>query len=149
MRPSNLQLNCYFVTDINVTANQTFDGSKEIGLRLSDVMAEPECTESDEDAREWQVRLRVSHLQDEKSNSPYFFTIELVGFFKILDRVPDERVERFISVNGASVLFSTAREVLRSVMANGPYDPVLLPTVCFLDSMPEAGKAAEQDGATP
>ncbi len=148
MRPSNLQLNCYFVTDINVTANQAFDGSKEIGLRLRDVVAEPDCTASNDDSREWQVRLRVSHLQDEESNSPYFFSIELVGFFRILDRVPDEGVERFVSVNGASVLFSTAREVLRSVMANGPYDPILLPSVCFLDSVPEA-KAAEQDGVTP
>ncbi|NQU39528.1 MAG: hypothetical protein HQ523_06215 [Lentisphaerae bacterium] len=52
--------------------------------------------------------------------------------------MPDERVGQFALVNGASVLFGTAREVLRSVMTNGPYEPILLPTVCFLDAKPEA-----------
>jgi preprotein translocase subunit SecB len=145
MRPSNLQLKCYFVTDLNISANQTFDPDSATNLLLEDLVAEPECTPNEEDEREWQISLRVSHTQTPESNAPYFFSIELIGFFKIEDTVPDERVKQFATVNGASVLFSTAREVLRSGMANGPYEPIILPTVCFLDAAPEAGSMPKVD----
>ncbi|NQU39531.1 MAG: protein-export chaperone SecB [Lentisphaerae bacterium] len=138
MRPSNLQLRCYFVTDLTVTANQAFDPAKEVNVLLDDLLTEPECLVKGDDEREWQISLRVSHTPNPENNVPYSFSIELVGFFGIERVVPEEKVEQFAFVNGASVLFSTAREVLRSVMTNGPYDPILLPTVCFLDAKPEA-----------
>ena len=42
-----------------------------------------------------------------------------------------ENVERFVGINGASLVFSAAREILRAVTSLGPNGAVLLPTVTF------------------
>lgn len=142
MRPSNLQLKRYVVTDITVTANKDFNHEKPIELGLQDVVAEPTCMMIEENPREWQIVLRIKHSQNTESNSPYFFMIELVGFFGIDDSVPDDKIEEFAKVNGSSVLYSTGREVLRSTMSMGPFLPIVLPTVCFYDPKPKAKRAA-------
>lgn len=134
MRPSNLQLKNYMVTEINVTANKEFDPGKPVTLGLKDVVTEPQCTILNDNPRDWQICLRMKHSPNTKSNSPYFFTIELVGIFGIEDVVPDDQVGDFARVNGSSVLYSTGREVLRSIMSMGPFLPIMLPTVCFYDS---------------
>jgi len=133
MRQSNLQLKHYIVTEISVTANKDFDSEKQVKLGLRDVVADPQCERSNDNPRNYQITLRMKHSQNTKSNSPYFFMIELVGFFSIDDVVPEEKVEEFAFVNGSSVLYSTGREVLRSVMSMGPFLPILMPTVCFFD----------------
>lgn len=138
MRPSNLQLKNYMVTEINVTANKDFDPEKPVKLGLKDVVTEPQCTIVNDNPRDWQICLRMKHSHNTKSNSPYFFIIELVGFFGIEDVVSGDQVEDFARVNGASVLYSTGREVLRSIMSMGPFLPIMLPTVCFYDTKSKA-----------
>ncbi len=147
MKSSNLQLRHYVVTEITVTANKAFDSEKPVALGLKDVVAEPQCTLKEDDGREWQIILRMKHSQNTESNSPYFFMIELVGFFGVEDAVAQDRMETFVRVNGASVLYSTGREVLRSIMAMGPFLPIMLPTVCFFDSTPDAGCEKSSSGA--
>jgi preprotein translocase subunit SecB len=146
MRPSNLQLKRYFITELHLTANEDFDPEKEVRLRLEDVLAEPECIVREKHPREWQIRLRVRHAHTPESNSPYNFAVEIVGFFRVHEDVPDESVEKFARVNGSSILFTTAREVLRSSMANGPFDPIVLPTVCFFDPPLESTDAKGKQG---
>lgn len=147
MRPSNLRLKSYFVTELHVIANREFEPEKAVKLRLEDVLAEHECVVHEEHSRDWQIRLRVKHAHNPESNSPYSFAIEIVGSFTVQEEVPDDKVEEFARVNGSSVLFSTAREVLRSNMANGPFVPIVLPTVCFLDppNNVRANSSQEQD----
>lgn len=139
MKPSALQLRHYIVTELSLSANRSFDPEKKVHLGLRDVVAEPECRADKKNGREWQIVLRVKHSQSAESNSPYFFMIEMVGFFAVGKSVPDEKVADFAEVNGSSVLYSTAREVLRGAMAIGPYLPILLPAVCFFDPKAKAG----------
>jgi preprotein translocase subunit SecB len=138
MRPSKLLLKQYVVTELTVTANRDFEPDKPVELGLEDLVSDPECDVSEENAREWQITLRMKHSQNTESNSPYFFMIELVGFFGVEDGVPDEMIAEFVRVNGSSVLYSTAREVLRSIMTMGPFLPIMLPTVCFYDPKKQA-----------
>ena len=133
MRPSNLQLKQYMVSEISVTANKDFNPDESINFDINELVSEPECILISEDNREWQVVLRLKHSQSAKSNSPYSFLIELVGFFSVNDAMDKTRMEQFVKVNGSSVLYSTGREVLRSIMSMGPYLPIMLPTVCFFD----------------
>lgn len=138
MKPSALQLRHYILTELSLSANRSFDPSKKVQLALRDVVAEPECRMDKKDGRECQIVLRIKHSQSAESNSPYFFMIEMIGFFAVSKSVPDDRVAEFAEVNGSSVLYSTAREVLRSAMALGPYLPILLPAVCFFDPKKKA-----------
>lgn len=139
MRPSSIELERYFVTDLNISTNTEFDNSKPTGLTIRDLVTEPECYSEKADRQHWMIRLKVRNTDNKERNTPYFFSIEIAGFFSVVDSVPEDRVADFVKINGASILFGTAREVLRNAMSLGPYAPILLPAVCFLDAMPEAG----------
>ena len=135
MRPSALLLKSYIVTDVNLTANRAFDPEKPVNLGIRDLIVEPDCRKDDKRARDWRIFLCVKDAQNNDSNSPYSFRIELVGFFEVEEQVPAKTQDVFACVNGTSVLYSTAREVLRSLMSMGPYQPILLPAVCFFEDM--------------
>ena len=38
-----------------------------------------------------------------------------------------------VEVNGSSVLYSAARQILRNAMSSGPFNPLLLPTASFVE----------------
>ncbi len=133
MRPSSLLLKSYIVTDVNVSANPAFDPEKPVNLGIRDLIVEPECRPNEKNPRDWRIFLCVKDAQNKDSNSPYSFRIELVGFFEVEEKVPVKTLDVFACVNGTSVLYSTAREVLRSLMSMGPYQPILLPAVCFFE----------------
>jgi preprotein translocase subunit SecB len=40
--------------------------------------------------------------------------------------------EKLLRVNGASILYSSAREFLITVTSRGPWAPMILPTISFL-----------------
>ncbi len=151
MRPSALLLKSYIVTDVNVTANRAFDPTKDVNLGLRDLVVEPDCRKDEKNPREWRIFLRVKDSQNKESNSPYSFRIELMGFFSVDATVPAATLDVFACVNGTSVLYSTAREVLRSLMCMGPYQPILLPAACFFDQQHklEGGSVPAVKGAVP
>jgi len=128
---SPLQLKYYFVSELNVQANRSFDPKQGVTLGMDDVEMECHAKCTDETARMWEVSLRMFHQGKEKGNTPYFFKIEMVGFFAVLESYSPEKDEWLVKTNASSVLYSTAREVLRTTMANGPFMPLLLPTASF------------------
>jgi preprotein translocase subunit SecB len=148
VKPSALQLKQYIVTELSIAANRSFDPEKKVSLGMRDVVAEPECRADEKNPRQWQIFLRLKHSQNMESNSPYFFMIEMAGFFTVGTSVSDDQVMEFAKVNGASVLYSTAREILRSMMAMGPYLPILLPAVSFFDPAPKAGEKKALEAGT-
>jgi len=105
------------------------------------------------DAREWQVTLRLQQSAGADTNSPYSFAIELVGFFGVAPTYAVEKAEWMVRTNATAVLYSTAREVLRAAMAQGPFCPLLLPTVSFYTpetkKMLDAAKNAGKNQALP
>ncbi len=42
-----------------------------------------------------------------------------------------------IKINGPSMLYGIAREVIRGVTARGPYFPILLPSATFFEPAPQ------------
>jgi preprotein translocase subunit SecB len=131
MKSAALQLSRYFVTELNVTANRQHDPRQPIALTHEHLVVKSDCTEQKDDPRRWQVTLRIQQQSGLSTNPPYFFTIELVGLFSVAASYPDDKAEWMVRTNATSVLYSTAREVLRGVMAQGPFCPLLLPTVSF------------------
>lgn len=132
MTPSNLQLKSYFLTELNVSANRSFENDGDVILNISDVVSEPSILPTDEE-NTWQITLQLRLLEASAVNAPYFFRIELVGIFKVSENISEEKRTFFAEVNGSSILYSTAREILRSTTANGPYPAITLPTLSFFD----------------
>lgn len=72
-----------------------------------------------------------------KRGQPYKFKINLVGFFKIRPDVPEEERGRIAAVNGASMLYGSAREFIFMATSHGVHGTVLLPTISFLGLVPK------------
>jgi preprotein translocase subunit SecB len=151
MKASPLQLNSYFVTELNVTANRQHEPEKPVTLSDENLVVKPDFMVHKDDLRRWQVTLRIQQQGGPATNPPYFFTIELVGLFSVWKSYPDDKVEWMVRTNASSVLYSTAREVLRGAMSQGPFCPLLLPTVSFYTpetkKMLDAANAKKQRAA--
>jgi preprotein translocase subunit SecB len=65
--------------------------------------------------------------------SAYTFHLALVGFFFVAENYPKDKVEILAKTNCPAVLYSTAREMLVTVVRRSPFTPVLIPSVTFLE----------------
>lgn len=131
MKTATLQLRFYFVTELNVSANREHAPGKPISLTDDDIFLKTDFKPTSTDGRRWEVTLRIQQQAGPATNPPYYFTIELVGAFDVDAAYPANKVEWMVRTNATSVLYSTAREILRNAMAQGPFCPLLLPTVSF------------------
>ena len=89
--------------------------------------------------------MTISQKLKEGQNFPYKFDLSLIGFFACNDGFSspaDE--EHFVRVNGSSMLYGAARELVRSLTARGPWGELFLPSISFYD---KATKPIEE--ATP
>lgn len=133
MKPetSKLLLDNYFLARLSVEANARFDPKEPMNMSANDISVESASVRTGDDARKWQVSIKVFHQSKDGVNAPYFFCVEAVGFFSVAESYPAERAEWLVKTNASSILYSVVREALRSAMAAGPWKPVLLPAVSF------------------
>ncbi len=105
-----------------------------MNLQFEDLEATPSFLPEGDNTRHWQVTLRVKHQPARKgANTPYYFTVEMVGTFTVGNEYPPEKIEWLVKTNATSVLFSAAREIVRAITGQGPYGAMILPTVSFYD----------------
>lgn len=133
MKPSPLQLKRYFVSDINVSSNKDFDLEKEVRLDFEDLIVTSASIKAKALKRLWEVSLRIQFQPGPQTNVPYYFMVELLSLFDVHKSVPDEKIETLVKTNCPAVLYSMAREILRSVMAQGPFPSLILPTGTFYE----------------
>lgn len=125
-----MELVSYFVADLSVTANMDFSPERPTQLRIEDLRVHVDFRQQEGRPR-WQIILKVQQNVGPERNSPYNFALTLVGLFDVHPSVPSDRTEQIVKVNGSSLLYGTAREILRTEMARGPHFPMLLPAVSF------------------
>jgi preprotein translocase subunit SecB len=133
MNLSQLELQNYFVTTLSLTANRNFDGQKPRAACISHLLVEPFLQADEKDTRHWQVTVKITYRPGPDVNAPYHFAVEIVGLFCVAAEYPADKVQWLVEINGPSVLYGTAREMLRSLMTTGPYPPLLLPTGSFYE----------------
>jgi preprotein translocase subunit SecB len=134
MRPGPISLENYFITELSVIARESFDPNKELEARIEefDAKEEVQFIERDKGDPLWQVVLTVSQQPAAESNFPYEFRISLVGvFFCLPEKLSKEEKQELVRVNGSSMLYGIAREVIKANTARGPWDSVVIPTISF------------------
>lgn len=147
MHPSPLQLEDYFVIAFSITANRAFDTKKAAEADFSDlVVTTSNRKDVEPDKRHWEVSLGMKLQPGPQVNVPYYFSIELVGLFSVADEYPEAHVGKIVDTNAPSVLFSAAREIVRAAMSQGPYRPLMMPTVSFY---PDTKPKVEPTEAAP
>src|SRR6266496_5082283 len=146
MKPSQLDLQEYFVTALSLTANRSFDRQKSVKPCVGDLQVETILGPDENDKWHWQLTLKVSYRPGPDVNTPYHFSIEIVGLFQVSREVAESKAKWWIETNATAVLYSAVREIVRAVTSRGPYPALLLPTGTFYQ---KPDKAITKQSATP
>jgi preprotein translocase subunit SecB len=82
----------------------------------------------------WRVTLDIRHKEVAGEAPRYRFRLRVVGFFAWAGYdTPAPELARLVAVNGASILYSSAREYLLLLTSRGPWGQLSLPTMSFAD----------------
>lgn len=144
---ANLQLKRYFVTQLNIIANPSFDIKKGLAPKENDLCLSAEMSRIAEDAKQFQIKLNIKLQPSVESNLPYSIVIEIVGVLQSRFTGTDEAIKRLVYVNGSSMIYGTAREIVRASTAFGPYSQILIPAVVFPEPPKPKAAPAEQPPA--
>ena len=147
MRPSPLQLDSYYVTELHFAEQDHGSPESESNLTPADLSVEVRSSVYEENPLKRAYQLVIELTDEAQKKLPYTFRIVLVGFFEISKHYPSEQAEVMINANGPALLYSAARELLTLISGRSFFAPVLLPSVTFIQpvTQPEATprKAAE------
>lgn len=149
MQFSPLQLEGYFLKELSFYLNEEIT-EKPVELKKSEnlgVEVSVSVTEIDAEKRRWRCELTLDLKPEKDSDSAYTFHLVLVGFFFIAENYPKDKVEILAKTNCPAVLYSTAREMLVTVVRRSPFTPVLIPSVTFLEI--ENKKAEQRKASSP
>ncbi|MCC5835093.1 MAG: protein-export chaperone SecB [Opitutales bacterium] len=85
----------------------------------------------------WLVNLVINQHLPKGKNIPYEFSLDVTGLVAAHPSLKGEKLERLIKANGPSMLFGSAREIIRAATGRGPFAPVIIPSTNFLGHLPE------------
>lgn len=128
MITSPLQLDRYFFERLAVEAAATQSPPEA----HHDVRVNVGVTASNENPHRWRITLDISVVPRDGQPPPnYLVEARVVGFLTDVfeDTMPDR--DNLVAINGASLLFSAAREMILLVTSRGPWPGYKLPTVRF------------------
>jgi len=132
MAKSPLQLKQYFFTKINCEADLTFKKPPKNAETKLEVQVQSTISPHKDNKRDWRVILDIQAFSPDKS-VPYKLDLQVTGFFKVAEGYPEDKLSEFIRITGSSILYSGAREFLLGITSRGPWAPVLLPTISFME----------------
>lgn len=142
MKQAPLQLLDYWVDFIEVRANYKFDPKKPADLEIESIdlrsdVRQREVVDPETNGTEWFVHLRIEQPLGEDKNIPYTYTLEITGLVAAHPELKDEKLRRAVEVNGPSMLFGSAREILRAATGRGPFAPIIIPSTNFFSRLPD------------
>jgi preprotein translocase subunit SecB len=139
MKLSPLQLAYYRVTKCSVTARPEYEEDKDESDLILDQMratldVEHSAEEDSEHTSVWLVGLCLEFKPKADENAPYEFRIELFGIFQCAKDLPAGLdAERLVGINGSSIVYGIARELLLGITEKSMWGGLTLPTMSFTD----------------
>lgn len=122
-----IDLKSYFFPFVQVAADPEFNEEQQ---EISPDIEVKSAVEHDESNGIYQVTLSITVLPEtEEAKLPYGIELIAVGLFTVIDKVEDP--VRMLKINGASILYSAAREFLITITSRGPWPSFVLPTASF------------------
>lgn len=129
---SILTLIDYFYPVIRFEANPGFPGWTPEEAVEPTAHVNVKVRPMDEMPNAWWVQLDISVDWPERPLPPYKVAeLRSIGLFKFPDDTPSERIDEQLTVSAPSILYSGARDFVKSLTSRGPYPPVLMPTITF------------------
>lgn len=139
MNRSPLQLQYYHFVTLALHAREGLNPANLAGNEspypdFEGVHLEPEVSLfSDDNAGDcgpYLLRLEMAY-KPEDDHFPYSFEVIIEGVFGLKDSASIEDCKKTVVINGASVLYSAAREQLMTLSGRHMYGPMLLPALNF------------------
>lgn len=131
MKAAQIQLTNYFVSELQFAANRDFKADSPSNVTADELQVAYQASPKADNKRQWQITMRIALNASPESNSPYSFLTEMIGFIDVAESVSDDYIERFARINGTSLVFAAAREIIKAATSRGPFKPLMLPTVTF------------------
>ena len=132
MNIAPMQLKTYFITNVQVTANPTYNLEQGYKYHIQNLTSDVKYLVDEKCSRIWQVMLKIKYTPQKSENVPYHFSVDIVGFFEVNSSWPKDKMEALVRINAPAMLYSAAREFIAMVSGRGPWDSILLPTVNFV-----------------
>lgn len=126
MQTSPLQLEAHHFTRIDISAREGEVEKADLRIRCT-----PSYAVDEDNPRRHRVSLKLVMDSKPDTRPPYVGEIEVVGYFKVLDSWPEEKIIDLVSVNGPSVLYGAIREMILNLTARFPHGAIPIPTVRF------------------
>ncbi len=139
MKHSPLQLLRYVVADMSCTATPSFDPQKPFDPAVTEQLSinaivTPQKAPDNFPGHSWSVEVSIAQTLKEGQNFPYTFKVSLIGFLACRDGFSAAaEEEQFVRVNGSSMLYGAARELVRSLTSRGPWGELFIPSISFYD----------------
>lgn len=133
MKTSPLQLDEAFIGEISVKPSEV---ASAMLLGSADLLidATPSYARNAENPLKWVVKLSVAFRAAEGKSAAYEGHIDCEGYFTVGEaNLPEAKQRRLVAVNAATILYSTAREVVATITARSRNGKFLLPSVSFID----------------
>jgi hypothetical protein len=141
---SPIQLQSLTYTEVHISAQS--DG-KPNGVSATN--AAFEAFPLDLQKENWQVGVKVDIVQIGEIKPFYLGTILAIGIVQIVASIPEDRLEKVVTVNGAGMVYSAIREMVCNITARGPWGPLMLITQNFLVAYEEGQARARETAPSP
>jgi len=132
---SPLRLDKYFLKELHFALYEGFDHARVPDDELTTPNVYVEVISSDQNPNnplQWRFELNLELLEPEEGQFPYKVETTVVGYFTVSSHYPAEKAESLARVNGPSLLYSTARELIALVTGRSQYAALLIPVASFL-----------------
>jgi preprotein translocase subunit SecB len=138
MNRSPLQLKHYHFISLALSASQDYDAANQTAAgpypSFDNIQLHPEVTlfsnSDDDECEPYLVRLSINY-KPENGEFPYSFDAVIEGIFEIIESAGIEDCKKTVVINGASMLYSAAREQLMALSSRHIHGPMLLPSLDF------------------
>lgn len=135
MQSSPLQLEDYLLKTLRFGLLTPLNDLLDPGVIYDplDLDISAETQNRNDDPRLWRSELAVRSKEEKDGIYPYTFELIYVGFFRVINEFPAERVEQMVRANAPALLYSAAREALMYLTGRGRLPAVLLPSITFIE----------------
>jgi preprotein translocase subunit SecB len=95
----------------------------------------------------WLVKVEINQSIPEGKNIPYEFSLSMAGVVAVHPSFEGDQLNRAIQVNGPSMIFGAAREIIRGATSRGPFAPVIIPSTNFFHCLSPKDKESTPKSA--
>lgn len=148
MRPSSLQLEWYFVDELSFSTQPDYNDERDVTIKAEDLKVKVHFFDVLDDPQAQGIELEIELPDSRESKFPYWFYVVLVGGFKLTKATEPRLAEGMLAINGPSMLYSAARELIALVTGRGPVGPIVLPSITFAPPPTKLAKSASKGKKT-